>query len=443
MADEPDELLQESSAKQYCELLKMTMARQERHSYVIKSPTSIEVNFEQFSKSPTAQRYKKASELLMKGLEKLGNWVKSDENLSTDNLDFEEGIKMLAQGMLNENSVVVSYLDLQRPDLTPLIQESIFKKLKTNPNFFEGLVVLFASYPLKRRFSAESCKMDLRRTMFLNNIIHLIKKEEPDMPPTQDPYSYDQNYSSWSHELYYFLGSNYIIAGCFKDGAEVFQKALHCCPTFSEAKLPLGSCLMEMSFKKQTGGKCAEKNQEAEDNPDELLLKRFAMPEYQRITKGDYRTWSITQLREKAKQLFMEYLREVPECDKMYPEGYYHLAHLCFIERSLEEALKWKEKGEEAEEKRLPFLPQFESALKELLRPLDLLQISKEHRKERNQKTGHVPCDTGRPSPSVARQQDRATGKANEKERKTCAKCKETIQELKWCPCKKAFYCGR
>ena len=438
VAPEQDEFLRENNAKQYYELLKVTMEqRGQLHPYVNTGyPHDVrKETFEQFPKSPTAQRFKEAHKLLNKGMENLLNWIENDENRNTDNLDFNEGIRMLALGMLYENSIVVSFLQSMLPTAyTSLIQDSIFNKLKTNPNFFEGLVVLFATYPFNRRFSAESCKMDLRRTTFLNNIIHLIKKAEPNMSPTQDPYSFEHNYSSWLHQLYYFLGSNYIIAHCYKDGADIFQKALECCPTFAEAKLPLGSCLLEMSLKKESAHNiCAGKKQHVEDNPDELLLERFAKPNFSRITKGDYRTWPVNKLRETAKQLIVEYLTEVPECDKMYPEGYYNLAYLSFQEYNVEEASKWKDKGEEAEEKRLPFLP-FDSAIKEqYLRVLDFFPLSKKHNKKQ----------TTRSSSSAGRNQDHATGNNNERETKTCTKCKKMLQEMKWCPCKKAFYCGR
>ena len=126
--------------------------------------------------------------------------------------------------------------------------------------------------------------------------------------------------------------------------------------------------------------------------------------------------------------------KEVPECDKRYPEGYYNLAYLSLQEHNVEEASKWKDKGEEAEEKRLPFLPPFDSAIKEqYLRVLDFFPLSKKHNKKQ----------TTRSSSSAGRNQDHATGNNNERETKTCTKCKKMLQEMKWCPCKKAFYCGR
>ncbi|XP_031557040.1 uncharacterized protein LOC116293714 [Actinia tenebrosa] len=386
-----DELSPISSFQQHCEILKMNV-EQQQHPLVIQNPIMFqEVTFTQYPDSPTAQRYLKAFRLVKKGL----------ENLQSSGFTDAEAIKRMALGVLYENSITQSFLYITG---SSHFKASLFvyisSLLKTNPTFFEGLLLIIKLFPMQAKLNLESCKLDVKKATSLKNLIYLIKKAEPDKPPIGEPYKFEGDYSSWLHELYYHLGSLYIVTDCFKDGAQAFQEALNCCPNYFEAKLPLAYCFMNMAAKK--------KNKENAPNPDEVLLETFEPPENQRVPKGDYITWTEDQLRQKAKQLFMEYLQEAPECDKKYPHAHYHLALLHMLEGNMEEAVKWKEKGEDAEVKRLPFTGPVVVGSKELLAMLDFL-------------------------PQNAK---------NKCSNKTCPEKRSGKLKLKPCPCHKASYCG-
>lgn len=60
---------------------------------------------------------------------------------------------------------------------------------------------------------------------------------------------------------------------------------------------------------------------------------------------------------EKAIQLFLQFVDQAPVCDKQYPNAYYMLAWLHIMENNLKMAFKYTELAEDAEKKRLPFLP--------------------------------------------------------------------------------------
>lgn len=389
--DEPPSI---SSFQQHCDIMKMNM-EQQLHPLAIQNPIMFqESTFTQYPNSPTAQHYLKAFQLVKKGLEQLQSSGFTDA----------KAIRLIALGILYENSITQSFhYIIGSNHFMASLFVFISSLLKTNPTCFEGLLLINKLYPMQAKVNLESYKLDLKKTMSFNNLIYLIKKAEPDKPPKEDPYNFEEDYSSWLHVLYYYLGSLYIVTDCFKDGAQACQEALNCCPNFYEAKLPLAYCFMTMATKK--------KNKEIAPNPDEALLETFEPPENQRVPKGDYMTWTEDRLQQKAKQLFMEFLQEAPECEKKYPHAHYHLALLYMLEENLEEAVKWKEKGEDAEEKRLPFMGPVVVGSKKLLAMLDVIPLS------RNAK--------------------------NKCSNKSCPEKRSGKLKLKPCPCHKASYCGR
>ena len=106
----------------------------------------------------------------------------------------------------------------------------------------------------------------------------------------------------------------------------------------------------------------------------------------------------------------MEYLKEAPECDQKYCDAHYHFAFLHVLESNLDECIKWKEKGEDSEEKRLPFVEPANPGSKNALAMLDMFPTKKIVKKRK--------CYN-----------------------KKCEKEGDDVMSI--CPCHKVTYCGR
>ena len=311
--------------------------RCEIHPFAILQPVGFsEEMLNEFNWSPTARIYLKAFKLVKEGF----------EVLFKSNFTNERGISLIVYGFLSENSI------LQAFPLNNLVITKVFHlckvTLKQNPRFFEGLVISFAFQETERKISIASDKVDCKKMMSLKNMIHFIQNAEPDSPPAEDPFKFDECYASWLHILFFLLGSSYIIADQFKDAAEAFENSLKCCPSYFPAKRGLGYCLLNL-FER------------------EVLLDQLCDTLGRKVTK--YSFWTKEQLFDVAEKTLKEFLAEAPPCWKTYPNACYYLAQLALLTKNMVGFKKSYELGQDAEEKRLPFLNRVNLPLKDRMTP--------------------------------------------------------------------------
>ena len=322
----------EEALTQSCSIMAEKLkGRCEIHPFAILQPVAFsEEMLNEFNWSPTARIYLKAFKLVKEGI----------EVLFKSNFTDERGISLIAYGFLSENSI------LQAFPLNNLVITKVFHlcevTLKQNPRFFEGLVISFAFQETKRKISIASDKVDWKIIMNLKNIINFIQNAEPDSPPAEDPFKFDECYASWLHILFFLLGSSYIIADQFKDAAEAFENSLKCCPSYFPAKRGLGYCLLNL-FER------------------EVLLDQ--------LCDTKYSLWTKEQLFDVAEKTLKEFLAEAPPCWKTYPNACYYLAQLALLTKNMVGFKKSYELGQDAEEKRLPFLNPINLPLKDRMTP--------------------------------------------------------------------------
>ena len=328
----------EEALTQSCSIMAEKLkGRCEIHPFAILQPVAFsEEMLNEFNWSPTARIYLKAFKLVKEGF----------EVLFKSNFTDERGISLIAYGFLSENSI------LQAFPLNNLVITKVFHlcevTLKQNPRFFEGLVISFAFQETKRKISIASDKVDWKIIMNLKNIINFIQNAEPDSPPAEDPFKFDECYASWLHILFFLLGSSYIIADQFKDAAEAFENSLKCCPSYFPAKRGLGYCLLNL-FER------------------EVLLDQLCDTLRRKVTK--YSFWTKEQLFDGAEKTLKEFLAEAPPCWKTYPNACYYLAQLALLTKNMVGFKKSYELGQDAEEKRLPFFKPVDLPLKDEMTP--------------------------------------------------------------------------
>ena len=68
-----------------------------------------------------------------------------------------------------------------------------------------------------------------------------------------------------------------------------------------------------------------------------------------------------------AVRVLKEFLKEAAPCYKTYPSVYYYFAFLAFSEINWKEFKEYYEQGQDAEEKRLPFLDPVDIPLKDTM----------------------------------------------------------------------------
>ena len=321
------------------------------HPFVISQPVAYsEEMLSEFDWSPTARIYLKAFKLVNEGFEIIR------KSNSTD----ERGISLIVRGYLTENSILQAFP--HRQFLTPHIFELCKQSLQTNSRFFEGLVISFAFHGYERKLSAKTTKIDRKKVMCLENLIHFIQKAEPNSTPPEDPFKFDENYSSWLHVLYDHLASIYIVAEVYEKAAEAFENSLKCCSSYFPAKRGLGYCLMKLySSMVHSEGKTASQGTSTQllpttENVEDRETSKFA-------------SWTKEGLGDTAEKIMKEFLAEAPPCWKTYPNVCYYLAQLARVNRNMGEFKKNYELGQDAEEKRLPFFNRFDLPLKDLMTP--------------------------------------------------------------------------
>ena len=326
------------------------------HPLLISQPVIFsEEMLSEFDWSPTARIYLRAFKLVKEGFEVLHN----------SNFTDERGLSLIARGYLTENSILQTFP--QRHFLRPKIFSLCERSLQKNPCFYEGLLLSYALHDFNRNISLESSKLDMKKVMCLKNLIHLIQETEPDSI-SEDPLEFE-NYSSWLYVLYEHLGAMYTIENSNEKAAEAFENSLKCCPSFVDAKRWLGYSLLNL-FNIRLACERA-KSTKGEVTPS--LHKKHTAKDRE-ISK--YASWTKEQLAETCKQVLKEYLKQAPSCSKKYPNACYYLAHLAFVRNNMKEFKEYYELGQDAEEKRLPFLEPVNLPLKDLISPFYQLRWS-------------------------------------------------------------------
>ena len=292
-----------------------------QHPFAITEPTAFsEEMLSEFHWSPTARIYLQAFRLVNQGFEIL---VKS-------NFADERGISLIARGYLTENSILQAfpYIPLSLPDVFHLCEKS----MQNNPSFFEALVVAFAFHFYELlKLSKETHITDQKKVMCITNVIDFIQKAEPNSPPAEDAFRFDQSYSSWLHVLYDHLASLYIIYDNYEAAAEAFENSLKWCPTYFPSKRGLGYCLLVLYT--------ARVNPEKKDSVASEKCKPFQSEE--QITEereiSKYRSWTTEELGDAARERLEEFLVEAPSCWKTYPNVCYYLAELALVKSDMKE----------------------------------------------------------------------------------------------------------
>ena len=367
-----------------------------QHPFAITEPTAFsEEMLSEFHWSPTARIYLQAFRLVNQGFEIL---VKS-------NFADERGISLIARGYLTENSILQAfpYIPLSLPDVFHLCEKS----MQNNPSFFEALVVAFAFHFYELlKLSKETHITDQKKVMCITNVIDFIQKAEPNSPPAEDAFRFDQSYSSWLHVLYDHLASLYIIYDNYEAAAEAFENSLKWCPTYFPSKRGLGYCLLVLYT--------ARVNPEKKDSVASEKCKPFQSEE--QITEereiSKYRSWTTEELGDAARERLEEFLVEAPSCWKTYPNVCYYLAELALVKSDMKELKRYYERGQDAEEKRLPFLSRVDITCKDLLSPIYQLLADLPERA----RCGNKAC----------------TKKVKETELKSCAGCRTKKYCSKW-----------
>ena len=327
----------------------MQRAEANTHPFAATQPVAFtEEMLRKFDSFPTARKYLQAYKLLKEGLEVL---LKS-------NFTDTRGISLIAHGYLTENSILQAFPEiLLLPDILQFCEANLLK----NPCFFEGLLlsIVLSGYESGGKFCEENIKTDKKRLMGFTNLIHYIEKAEPNSLPSEEPFEFGKNYSSWLHVLYCHKAAIYTIAEASGKAAEVFENSLKCCPSYCESKRGLGDNLMYL---------LCETSECNQDEPVKLPPKCYKQRRSDR-EMSKYDSWTKEKLRDTAMKVLQEYLMEEPQCAKNYPSACYNLAYCALSGKNMGEFRKYYELGQDVEEKRLPFFNPVALPVKDMLSP--------------------------------------------------------------------------
>ena len=319
------------------------------HPFIVRQPVAFsEEMLSPFAeRSPTAQIYLQAFKLVKQGF----------EVLYKSNFGNERGISLIAHGFLTENSILQAFP--LNDDFFRRVFELCEKCLKKNPQFYEGLLLSYALHHSGRHVSEKSARADVKKVTCLNNLIYFIENAERNMPTPEDPFKFDENYSSWLHVLYSHLGSFHTVGEANELAAEALENSLRCCPHYYDSKRLLGySFLMQYLSRINVEITIAPGSQDPStpSREDRAFDNR-------KIFK--YASWTTEALKDAAVDILMEYLAEAPPCCKRYPNAYYYLASIAFSIENKEDGMKYYELAQDAEENRLPFFEPVNIPLKD------------------------------------------------------------------------------
>ena len=322
-------------------------------------------------RSPTARIYLQAFKLVKQGF----------EVLYKSNFGNERGISLIAHGFLIEDSILQAFP--LKDDFFRRVFELCEKCLKKNPQFYEGLLLSYALNPSGRHVSEKSAKADAKKVTCLNNLIYFIENAERNRPTHEDPFKFDENYSSWLHVLYSQLGLFHTFGESNELAAEALENSLKCCPHYYDSKRALGySFLMQYLSRLNVERKItvtiapgsqdpSKPNREDRAFDDGKIFKHASWTitlgnqESSKPSREDrafndrkiskYASWTTESLKNAAVDILKEYLAEAPPCCKRYPNAYYYLAYIAFTTENKEDGIKYYELAQDAEENRLPF----------------------------------------------------------------------------------------
>ena len=323
------------------------------HPLIIRQPVAFsEEMLTPFAESsPTARTYLQAFKLVKQGF----------EVLYKSNFSNEGGISLIAHGYLTENSILQAFP--LNDDFFRRVFELCEKCLKKNPQFYEGLLLSYALHPSGRHVSEKSAKTDVKKVTCLNNLIYFIENAERNRPTPEDPFKFDENYSSWLHVLYSHLGSFYTVSESNELAAEALENSLNCCPHYYDSKRALGySFLMQYLSRLNVERKTTIIIAPGSQVPSKPSREERAF-DNRKIFK--YASWTTEALKDAAVNILMEYLAEAPPCCKRYPNAYYYLASIAFSIENKEDGMKYYELAQDAEENRLPFFEPVSIPLKD------------------------------------------------------------------------------
>ena len=332
-------------AEQYVDMLKERILQQNSKPPLNTNhqvPTATRELFESHPDSPTAGRYLKAYLLYEKGLKVL-------EESNFENLG---GLTLIARAHLLEMTITNYFkLDLDWLERTNNFTREVMKK---NPRFYEGLVIAFM-------FSSSSVCMSRERGSFntkfmlIDNLIYFIKEtENSDNPLPSSQYEITNDYRTWLHILYHWLAAIWFVVDDddhFGKAVEAAEASLNLRPDYYEIKLLLGVSLFYQHFRSSTRG--------SDRKESKAKLRSSA--------EGEQRK---KEVRERAKKLILEFLAEAPPCDKKYSDGHYQVAEIYLEEKNMKKFIEHYELGQDADEKRLPFVEAKDLPLKILLEPI-------------------------------------------------------------------------
>ena len=334
-------------------------------------------------RSPTARIYLQAFKLVKQGF----------EVLYKSNFSNERGISLIAHGYLTENSILQAFP--VNDDVFTQVFDLCVKTVQKNPQFYEGLLLSYALHHSGQHVSQKSDTVDFKKVVCLKNLIYFIENAETNRPTPKDPLKFDNKYSSWLHVLYFHLGSIYTILGqCHELAAEALENSLKCCPHFYDSKRALGySLLMQylsrLAVERKITIKISPCNQDEPSKPncedsafDDRNVFKYASwtnaPDNQESSKPSredrafddrkifkYASWTTESLKDAAVAILKEYLAEAPPCCKTYPNACYYLSYIAFITENKEDAMKYYELAQDAEENRLPFFQPVNIPLKD------------------------------------------------------------------------------
>ena len=343
-----------------------------------------------YPESPTAQRYLKAYKLAEKGLQILRNSNYTDKH----------GLTCLAHAWLTENTIKNSLL-IQWNEKVRIFLFASSVLSSGDPKFFEGVLVTYALMGTAGGISKDSVMRNHANLAALSNLTYLIQKAEPCPDTKVEPGEFGDNYTSWLHELFFFMGSILNISDQFGQAAKVFGKSLELCPSNFKAKIALGYSLFNARKEKESVEQGDIGDLTYPESVGKVLPKRKGNRQDVRPSRcSDLETW------EKVKQLYNDYLKNAPKCSKKYPNACYHMAFFYMARRNMPKMQEYFQMGQDAEELRLPFLGPVDIPMKHKMS--SLCQLA-------------PPMRCNNPG---------------------CTK-KVKGGDLKNCPCCKVFYCDR
>lgn len=254
--------------------------------------------FATYPNSPTAQCHLQAFINFSKGSELILNYNKEEVENENDCDYLQPAFECIANGHMFENTMLGRF---SPPKTDKLVNQ--YRKLRPEDAAAEYVNIIL----LSRRHVLEGGKNKLSNYEFDKLWIRKAEKFAHKLQSTLKADSKSINRRILIY-VFYILGSRYVTSQQPERALDAFQK----CYSFDTTN---HSALYGIAYTHM------------DNNP------------------------------EKAIELFLQFVDQAPVCDKQYPNAYYMLASLHLMKNNLKMAFKYTELAEDAEKKRLPFLP--------------------------------------------------------------------------------------